>query len=106
MDRKEIVSVLSRYNKWKRGRGRKYAEPTAPFCASEVCDAIDSAVRLMRTMPCDDDIPLVCDVVECSEFRRIARDFPKDTRDAVARVRRVAKRIARVRERFADERQG
>lgn len=55
----ETIRVLKGYNKWRRGKGRKYSQPGFPFDVKEVGEAIDAAIlHLSKRMDRDDFITM------------------------------------------------
>ena len=52
---KDHVKTLREYNKWRRGRGRKYSAPGIPFSSTDIGYAIDRAVKVLSVLPTDSD---------------------------------------------------
>lgn len=57
MNTQEIIKTLKEYNKWRKGKGRKYSQPGFPFDTKKIGEAIDAAiVHLSKRMDRDDFI--------------------------------------------------
>jgi len=78
MTLKDIVKTLREYNKWIRGKGRKYSQPGFPFSPTEIGVAMDSAVAIL-THYLDKD--KFCLVAECAY--RYSRSASKEEREAI-----------------------
>lgn len=44
---KQAAKLLKEYNKWRRGKGKKYSIPGFPFSVKEIGEAIDLAADIM-----------------------------------------------------------
>lgn len=56
MNLKECAKLLRRYNKWRKGKGRKYASPEIPFALPDIDSAIDIAAKVLSVVPNAGDI--------------------------------------------------
>lgn len=52
----DCAKLLRRLNKWRKNKGRKYANPGTPFSAEDIDAAIDMAVKILSAIPPADDI--------------------------------------------------
>ena len=60
MEIEEAYKLLKEYIKWKRGKGKKYAQPGMPFDVIEIGKAIDLAIdRLSLLLDGDEFIRIV-----------------------------------------------
>lgn len=48
MTHEKAYNILKEYNKWRRGKGKKYASPGLPFDTKVIGDAIDCAVNVLK----------------------------------------------------------
>lgn len=53
---KECSSFLRQYNRWRRGRGKKYATPGIPFSVVELGETIDRAIEILKAIPKPEDL--------------------------------------------------
>lgn len=91
MNTEEIIKTLKEYNKWRRGKGRKYSQPGFPFDTKKIGEAIDAAiVHLSKRMDRDDFIVMSGMVEENVKDRRVAKRKLTDTeKRAVRSMRKV-----------------
>lgn len=47
----ECATEIREYNRWRRGRGRKYAQPGVPFNATALGIILDDAVTHLKHIP-------------------------------------------------------
>lgn len=56
---KECATFLRQYNRWRRGRGKKYATPGIPFSVIELCETIDRVIDILNAIPKEEDLATV-----------------------------------------------
>lgn len=91
MEIEEAYKLLKEYNKWRRGKGKKYAQPGIPFDVTEIGKAIDLAIdRLSWLLDGDEFIRIVS---------LIGREHKKD--ELYRKAVKICKKIKRQNERLA-----
>jgi len=45
MKQEEVIKLLKEFNKWRRGKGKKYSQPGLPLNPTEIGEAIDFAIE-------------------------------------------------------------
>lgn len=64
MEANEVIKTLKEYNKWRRGKGKKYSHPGFPFDPSVIGYAIDSAVKHLSKRMDKDDFMCIYSMVQ------------------------------------------
>lgn len=88
----ETVSILKEYNKWRRGKGKKYAKPGLPsdLTPELIGQAIDRAILTMKNrIPREDFLVLDKLVAECVKNRKAAKVKLTDSEKGA--IRKMAK---------------
>ena len=88
----EALETLKKYNKWRRGKGKKYAQPGLPSGLTHelIGQAIDRAILTMKNrIPHDDFLVLDKLVAECVKNRKAAK--VKLTGSEKGAIRKMAK---------------
>ena len=88
----ETVSILKEYNKWRRGKGKKYAKPGLPsgLTPELIGQAIDRAILTMKhRISYEDFLVLNTLVAECIKSRKAAKIKLTDAENAA--IRKMAK---------------
>ena len=88
----EALETLKKYNKWRRGKGKKYAQPGFPanLTPELIGQAIDRAILTMKNrIPHDDFLVLDTLVEECVKNRKAAKVKLTDAEKAA--IRKMAK---------------
>lgn len=84
---KECARELREYNRWRRGKGRKYAQPGVPFNPAELGKVIDDAIVHLKAFPSVDEILAI---------KSVAATLPKDKARVVRKLERYISRVGRV----------
>lgn len=50
MNYEESYKLLKQYNKWRRGKGKKYSQPGFPFDVKDIGVAIDNAIVCIKAV--------------------------------------------------------
>ena len=93
----EALETLKKYNKWRRGKGKKYAQPGFPadLTPELIGQAIDRAILTMKhRIPNEDFIVIVKIVNEWVHSRKSAKVKLTDS-EKVA-VRKMAKVVRQI----------
>ena len=87
----EIIKTLKEYNKWRKGKGRKYSQPGFPFDEKRISETIDAAIlRLSKRMDRDDFIVMSGIVEKSVADRRTAKcRLSDDEKKAVRSMRKI-----------------
>lgn len=88
----EALETLKEYNKWRRGKGKKYAKPGLPSGLTHelIGQAIDRAILTMKNrIPHEDFLVLDTLVAECVKNRKTAKVKLTDAEKAA--IRKMAK---------------
>ena len=88
----EAIETLKKYNKWRRGKGKKYAQPGFPVDLTPelIGQAIDRAIRTMKNrIPHDDFLVLETLVAECVKNCKVSKVKLTDAEKAA--IRKMAK---------------
>ena len=93
----EALETLKKYNKWRRGKGKKYAQPGFPadLTPELIGQAIDRAILTMKhRIPNEDFIVIVEIVKEWVHSRKAANVKLTDSEKvAVRKMAKVARQI-------------
>ena len=93
----EALETLKKYNKWRRGKGKKYAQPGFPadLTPELIGQAIDRAILTMKhRIPREDFLVIDTLVAECVKNRKAAKVKLTDTeKDAVRKMANVVRQI-------------
>ena len=92
MEQKEAITVLKKYNSWRRGKGKKYAQPGFPadLTPELIGQAIDRAILTMKhRIPREDFLVLDTLVAECVKNRKAAKVKLTDAEKSA--IRKMAK---------------
>lgn len=93
----EALETLKKYNKWRRGKGKKYAQPGFPadLTPELIGQAIDRAIQMMKHyIPHDDFIVLNCIVSEWIHSRKSAKIKLTDAQKvAIRKMNKVVRSI-------------
>ena len=93
----EALETLKKYNKWRRGKGKKYAQPGFPadLTPELIGQAIDRAILTMKNrIPHDDFLVLDTLVSECVKNRKASKAKLTDAeRAAIRKMAKVARYI-------------
>ena len=84
----EALETLKKYNKWRRGKGKKYAQPGFPadLTPELIGQAIDRAIQMMKHyIPREDFLVLDTLVAECVKNRKAAKVKLTDAEKAAIR---------------------
>jgi len=84
----EALETLKKYNKWRRGKGKKYAQPGFPadLTPELIGQAIDRAILTMKNrIPHDDFLVLDKLVAECVKNRKASKAKLTDAEKAAIR---------------------
>lgn len=93
----EALETLKKYNKWRRGKGKKYAQPGFPadLTPELIGQAIDRAIQMMKHyIPREDFLIIDTLVAECVKSRKVAKVKLTDS-EKVA-VRKMAKVVRQI----------
>ena len=93
----EALETLKKYNKWRRGKGKKYAQPGFPadLTPELIGQAIDRAILTMKhRIPHGDFLVIDLLVDECVKNRKAAKVKITDTEKAA--IRKMAKVIRQI----------
>ena len=88
----EALETLKKYNKWRRGKGKKYAQPGFPadLTPELIGQAIDRAILTMKNrIPHDDCLVRGTLVAECVKSRKASKVKLTDAEEAA--IRKMAK---------------
>ena len=88
----EALETLKKYNKWRRGKGKKYAQPGFPadLTPELIGQAIDRAILTMKhRISYEDFLVLNTLVAECIKSRKAAKGKLTDAENAA--IRKMAK---------------
>ena len=88
----EALETLKKYNKWRRGKGKKYAQPGFPadLTPELIGQAIDRAILTMKNrISYEDCLVLNTLVAECIKSRKAAKGKLTDAEKAA--IRKMAK---------------
>ena len=88
----EALETLKKYNKWRRGKGKKYAQPGFPadLTPELIGQAIDRAILTMKHRISYEDFLLLNTLVaECIKSRKAAKVKLTDAEKAA--IRKMAK---------------
>lgn len=88
----EALETLKKYNKWRRGKGKKYAQPGFPadLTPELIGQAIDRAILTMKhRISHEDFLVLYTLVAECVKNRKAAKVKLTDLEKAA--IRKMAK---------------
>ena len=88
----EALETLKKYNKWRRGKGKKYAQPGFPadLTPELIGQAIDRAILTMKhRISYEDFLALNTLVAECIKSRKAAKVKLTDAEKAA--IRKMAK---------------
>lgn len=93
----EALETLKKYNKWRRGKGKKYAQPGFPadLTPELICQAIDRAILTMKhRIPNYALIAIDILVDECVKNRKAAKVKLTDIeKDAIRKMAKVVRQI-------------
>ena len=93
----EALETLKKYNKWRRGKGKKYAQPGFPadLTPELIGQAIDRAILTMKhRISYEDFLFLDALVAECVKNRKAAKVKLTDVeKDAVRKMAKVVRQI-------------
>ena len=93
----EALETLKKYNKWRRGKGKKYSQPGFPadLTPELIGQAIDRAILTMKhRIPREDFLVLYTLVSECVKNRKAAKVKLTDTEKvAVSKMAKVVRQI-------------
>lgn len=97
MNFKDIGVSLREYNKWRRGKGRKYSQPGFPFDAEKIGNDIAVASFVMSRLPPADDFIALEDVFRfyLSESKRIRAVVPEENRKAIKSFRKIMRNFSK-----------
>lgn len=92
----DSVKILCEYNKWRKGKGKKYITPGLPFDYREICEAIDSVTTLLkRTYLSNEHFLIVAEMAEC--YLKLdttkKKDMPPLVKAAVKAMRKAVRHI-------------
>ena len=88
----EALETLKKYNKWRRGKGKKYAQPGFPadLTPELIGQAIDRAILTMKhRISYEDFLVLNTLVAECIKSRKAAKGKLTDAEKSA--IRKMAK---------------
>ena len=93
----EALETLKKYNKWRRGKGKKYAQPGFPadLTPELICQAIDRAILTMKHSIPREDFRVLDEIVAEWVRDRKARKV-KLTDAQKAAVRKMAKVVRQI----------
>ena len=93
----EALETLKKYNKWRRGEGKKYAQPGFPadLTPKLIGQAIDRAIQMMKHyIPREDFIAIVEIVKEWVNNRKAAKiKLTDEQKVAIRKMEKVARQI-------------
>lgn len=93
----EALETLKKYNKWRRGKGKKYAQPGFPadLTPELIGQAIDRAILTMKNrIPHEDFIVIVEIVKEWVHNRKAAKvKLTDEQKVAIRKMEKVARQI-------------
>ena len=93
----EALEVLKKYNKWRRGKGKKYSQPGFPadLTPELIGLSIDRAIQMMKHyIPREDFLVLDTLVAECVKNRKAAKVKLTDVeKDAIRKMAKVVRQI-------------
>ena len=93
----EALETLKKYNKWRRGKGKKYAQPGFPadLTPELIGQAIDRAILTMKhRIPRYAFLVLDTLVAECVKNRKAAKVKLTDVeKDAIRKMAKVVRQI-------------
>lgn len=91
MNFKDAGSYLREYNKWRRGKGRKYSQPGFPFDVSRIGISIETASSVLRRLPDVEDFLCLEDVFKfyIYESRRMCYPITKEERRSIRNFRKL-----------------
>lgn len=84
---KSVAKGLREFNKWRRGKGKKYQSPGVPFDTKRIGEDIDYAAETLPLLISEKSLDVLCSIGKCTlhYMKSVAKDFSPDTlrRDAV-----------------------
>ena len=93
----EALETLKKYNKWRRGKGKKYAQPGFPadLTPELIGQAIDRAILPMKhRISYEDFLVLNTLVAECIKSRQAAKvKITEVEKDAIHKITKVVSYI-------------
>ena len=92
----EALETLKKYNKWRRGKGKKYAQPGFPadLTPELIGQAIDAILTMKHGIPREDFLVLDTLVAECVKNRKAAKVKLTDVeKDAIRKMAKVVRQI-------------
>lgn len=97
MNFKDIGVSLREYNKWRRGKGRKYSQPGFPFDADKIGNDIAVASSVMSRLPPTETFLALEGVFQfyLSKSEWVRRPVPDDERNAIKSFRKVIRHFAK-----------
>lgn len=91
MEIEEAYKQLKEYNKWSRGKGKKYAQPGMPLDVKKIGIAIDVAINHLSWLFSGDDLIHLVSLV--------SKEYKKD--EVYCKAVKICKKIKRQNERLA-----
>jgi hypothetical protein len=91
MEIEEAYKLLKEYNKWRRGKGKKYAQPGMPLDTTKIGLAIDVAINHLSWLFSGNDLIRLVSLV--------SKEHKKD--DVYRKAVKICKKIKRQNERLA-----
>lgn len=91
MEIEEAYKLLKEYNKWRKGKGKKYAQPGMPLDTTKIGLAIDIAIAHLSWLFSGDDLIHLASLV--------GKEHKKD--EVYRKAVKICKKIKRQNERLA-----
>lgn len=93
MDANEALETLKKFNKWRRGKGKKYSQPGFPadLTPEGIGLAIDKAISTLKHRIPHNDFVVLYQIVESCKSMGVR--FNDEQKAAVAKMRKVVKYI-------------
>ena len=93
----EALEVLKKYNKWRRGKGKKYSQPGFPsdLTPELIGLSIDRAIQMMKHYITHEDFLIICEIVnEWIHNRKAAKvKLTDEQKVAIRKMEKVARQI-------------
>lgn len=95
---KSVAEELREFNKWRRGKGKKYQSPGVPFDTKRIGEDIDYAVKALPLLISEKSLDALCSIGKCTlhYMKSVAKDFSPVTlrrEDAESKIRRIAEAV-------------